>query len=197
MEKVHDFEQERQLLTRKAWGVTAAYAGVLLILAAFVIFGEKGLDSFLEMKPNEVGDLLAGIAGPLAFIWLVYGYFFQGIAIRQQGEELKQNTKALHLQAKELKNSVEQQREVALAANKQADAIRDAQKPIFALAIARWDGTSLVLIIRNSGQAANNVIVKVSLGSNDPIVIDSFITYDTELTRNCSNFQCHLLRNSQ
>jgi hypothetical protein len=27
--------------------------------------------------------------------------------------------------------------------------------------------------------------------------IDSFITYDTELTRNCSNFQCHLLRNSQ
>jgi hypothetical protein len=28
-------------------------------------------------------------------------------------------------------------------------------------------------------------------------VIDSFITYDTELTQNCSNFQCHLLRNSQ
>jgi hypothetical protein len=27
--------------------------------------------------------------------------------------------------------------------------------------------------------------------------IESFITYDTELTRNCSNFQCHLLRNSQ
>jgi two-component system, NtrC family, response regulator GlrR len=29
------------------------------------------------------------------------------------------------------------------------------------------------------------------------LLIDSFITYDTELTRNCSNFQCHLLRNSQ
>jgi hypothetical protein len=27
--------------------------------------------------------------------------------------------------------------------------------------------------------------------------IESFITYDTELTRNCSNFQCHLLRNSK
>lgn len=120
MDQGIDFDRERKLLTRTAWGFTIAYGLVLLlILASFVIFGEEGVDSFLKMSPNEVGDLLAGIAGPIAFIWLVYGYFLQGIAIRQQAEELSQNTRALHLQeealraqVQELNASVEQQRQL-------------------------------------------------------------------------------------
>ncbi len=128
MEKVSDFEQERQRLTQRAWRVTIAYAGVLLILAAFVAAGENGFDSFREMSPNEVGDLLAGIAGPLAFIWLVYGYFLQGIAIRQQAAELSQNTRALHLQekalraqAEELRKSVEHQHDLVAIGKKQIE----------------------------------------------------------------------------
>lgn len=62
--------------------------------------------------PNEIGDFLAGLFSPVAFLWLVVGYF-------QQGKELKQNTKALELQANELKLSVGQQRE--LVAVTQAD----------------------------------------------------------------------------
>lgn len=42
------------------------------------------------------------MVGPLALLWLILGYF-------QQGEELKQSTRALQLQAEELRNSVAQQ----------------------------------------------------------------------------------------
>ena len=57
------------------------------------------------MPLNEIGDFLAGFFSPVAFLWLVVGYF-------QQGEELKLNTRALELQVNELKKSVEQQKEL-------------------------------------------------------------------------------------
>ena len=53
-------------------------------------------------KLNEWGDFVAGFCSPLAFLWLVLGYL-------QQGEELRNSAQALHLQATELKNSVDQQ----------------------------------------------------------------------------------------
>ena len=65
-----------------------------------------GLYSFINwtelevLEPNNFGDFLGGVVAPLAFLWLVVGYF-------QQGEELRQNTAALHLQAEELKGQKE------------------------------------------------------------------------------------------
>lgn len=56
----------------------------------------------MTLKPNELGDMLAGAFGPVAFLWLVLGYM-------QQGLELRQSTQALTLQAEELRRSVEQQ----------------------------------------------------------------------------------------
>lgn len=88
MERNTDFEQERTRLIRWAWRVTGGYAAVLLVLCTFVVFGEEGVDAFRKMSPNEVGDLLAGVAGPVAFIWLVYGYRLQGIAIMQGAKAL-------------------------------------------------------------------------------------------------------------
>ena len=63
-------------------------------------------------KLNEWGDFIAGFSAPLAFFWLVLGYM-------QQGDELRQSTQALHLQAEELKNSVEQQTQLVLVAREQ------------------------------------------------------------------------------
>jgi hypothetical protein len=41
------------------------------------------------LKPNEFGDFLAGGAAPLAFFWLVLGYFLQRQELTLQREELK------------------------------------------------------------------------------------------------------------
>lgn len=62
--------------------------------------------AFICLKLNELGDFLAGTFGPIAFLWLVLGFL-------QQGRELRLSTNALKLQAEELKNSVEQQSEMA------------------------------------------------------------------------------------
>lgn len=57
------------------------------------------------LTPDEWGGYLSGVFGPLAFLWLVLGYF-------QQGEELRHSAEALRLQGEELRHSVEQQRQL-------------------------------------------------------------------------------------
>jgi len=75
----------------------------LIVLVAFVCLY---WDSFQKMVPNSWGDFLAGTIGPLALIWVVLGFFLQG-------RELQHSVEALNLQAKELRNSVVQQTELA------------------------------------------------------------------------------------
>lgn len=70
-------------------------------------------------KLNEWGDFFAGFFAPLAFLWLVLGYL-------QQGDELKHSTKALQLQADELRNSVEQQSQLVAVSREQMKHEREA-----------------------------------------------------------------------
>ncbi|WP_448761907.1 hypothetical protein [Acinetobacter tandoii] len=70
------------------------------------------------LKLNEKGDFLAGIFSPLAFLWLVYGYL-------QQGQELKQNTKALNMQAQELRISNESLRQQVVEMSKSVKVQQD------------------------------------------------------------------------
>ena len=87
---------------------TAVRFAILLtiIWVAFWIFTIAiEWQNFKTLSFNEVGDFMAGAFGPVAFLWLVLGFF-------QQGEELKNNVEALKLQAEELRQSVEQQREM-------------------------------------------------------------------------------------
>jgi hypothetical protein len=69
-------------------------------------------ETMLNLAPNEWGDFLAGTFGPVAFLWLVLGYF-------QQGDELRYSAEALWLQGEELKNSVEQQKALVEATREQ------------------------------------------------------------------------------
>lgn len=86
--------------------LTALYIGFMF----FMIAGRVG--ELRDLPLNELGDFLAGAFGPVAFLWLVLGFL-------QQGEELRQGTQALLLQAEELKNSVAQQSIMAEAATEQ------------------------------------------------------------------------------
>lgn len=91
----------------KSWIFWAVIYGLLILIynLAFIFIDPS---KKVLLTSNELGDFLAGIFAPLAFLFLYLGY-------KQQGWELKQNTLALNLQAQELKNSVEQQKALAEA----------------------------------------------------------------------------------
>jgi hypothetical protein len=84
--------------------LTACYAGF-----TWWLVGDR-IHTLQTMGLNEVGDFLAGAFGPLAILWLVLGFF-------QQGIELRLGTNALLIQADELKASVEQQAALVQAQN--------------------------------------------------------------------------------
>ncbi len=91
-------QSNKRLWKFGAW-VTGAWLG------GFAIYVFICWAAVVKMHPNEFGDFLAGVFAPLAFLWLVLGFF-------QQGEELQNSAAALWLQGRELQNSVEQQREL-------------------------------------------------------------------------------------
>jgi hypothetical protein len=122
-------------------------------------------------KPNEWGDIFAGLFAPVAFLWLVLGF-------RQQGRELQLSTRALELQVAELKQSVEQQKELVGVTKQQFLANIDEQerrriadiqatKPRFSLyQSGSMSGGARGTIIyhftlRNEGATATNLLLKV------------------------------------
>jgi hypothetical protein len=76
---------------------------------------DKGLD------PNEWGDWAAGLAAPIAFLWLVLGYYQQGQELRANVQALHMQEQALQLQVRELQESVGQQKEMVTAYSRHAD----------------------------------------------------------------------------
>lgn len=65
-----------------------------------------------QLSVEQFATLLSGAFAPLAFLWIVLGF-------RQQGDELRHSADALWLQGEELRNSVEQQKELVRAARDQ------------------------------------------------------------------------------
>lgn len=88
------------------WVLTIAWV-ILAVALAFVLFDRS-------MPLNAWGDYLAGVSAPLAFLWLVRGYY-------QQGEELQQNTLALRAQQRELQISAEAQSQLVEATRRQLE----------------------------------------------------------------------------
>ena len=78
------------------------WTGVGLSASWICFLGYMFLSNSRPTALNEWGDVFAGFFAPVAFLWLVLGYM-------QQGQELRNSTAALNLQADELRNSVEQQ----------------------------------------------------------------------------------------
>ncbi|ENW10145.1 hypothetical protein [Acinetobacter pittii] len=97
----------------KSWVFWAVIYGVLILgyNLAFIFIDPENK---VLLTSNELGDFLAGVFAPLAFLFLYLGY-------KQQGRELQQNTQALNLQAKELQNSVVQQRELVQATKEEIE----------------------------------------------------------------------------
>src|SRR5262245_17358401 len=61
------------------------------------------------LQLDQWGDLAAGAFAPLAFLWLVVGYLQQGEELRDNVRALNLQEEALRLQVQELRESVQQQ----------------------------------------------------------------------------------------
>jgi hypothetical protein len=74
----------------------------LWILLGFTYISTNvGWAAFVTLPAEDLGNFLEGAFAPLAFLWLVIGYFLQQ-------KELEQNTAALRAQAVEISRSAEQ-----------------------------------------------------------------------------------------
>ncbi len=104
-----------------AWGI-----GLTMLLACLVTFlgiqigpdGKTRYKEFLGSAPNAIGDTLAGIFAPLAFIWIVVTVFLQS-------QELREQRKELELTRAELKLARKAQEEQLKVMQAQADIFRD------------------------------------------------------------------------
>ena len=72
-----------------------------LILMGLYINAEVGWSAFVTLQVERMGSFLEGAFAPLAFLWLVIGYFLQK-------KELRQNTEAMKMQFVEIQRSAEQ-----------------------------------------------------------------------------------------
>jgi len=72
-----------------------------LLLGTLYISQDIGWANFTRLPAAELGSFLEGAFAPLAFLWLVIGYFLQQ-------KELEQNTLALRAQAEEIQRTAEQ-----------------------------------------------------------------------------------------
>ena len=95
-----DDTRERRRLPMVGLTLTGIYlVGLVLYL---VVQGQNPAD----LRLNELGDFLGGVSSPLAFLWLVLGFF-------QQSREIRLSGKALQLQATEMRRSVDEHRRIA------------------------------------------------------------------------------------
>lgn len=87
---------------------------LLTIFYLFILYKFLGitLAKIKALPANEIGDFLAGVFSPLAFLFLILGYLQNTKALQIQSQELKASTDALHQQAQELANNVEEQRKL-------------------------------------------------------------------------------------
>ena len=74
---------------------------IYLVLMAFYINSEVSWPAFVTLSVERMGSFLEGAFAPLAFLWLVIGYFLQK-------KELRQNTDAMKMQFMEIQKSAEQ-----------------------------------------------------------------------------------------
>lgn len=88
----------RALLT--AYGLTSIW---MLLVAAFAW---HKLPALSEAKPSEIGDFAAGVAAPLAFLWLAVAVFLQKEELSLQREELRESRRAQQKLALETSEAV-------------------------------------------------------------------------------------------
>ena len=121
-----------------------------LALGFMYISSTVGWTRFLGLPADQMGSFLEGAFAPLAFLWLVIGYFLQQA-------ELQQNTAALRAQAAEVERTNEL---AAMQSEKMAESELHARQQAFlriSQAVSAQLGTiSAFLYLSSQGAAAQD-----------------------------------------
>ncbi len=118
-----------------------------LMLGYFYIGITVGWNAFTVLPADELGNFLEGAFAPLAFLWLVIGYFIQQ-------RELERNTEALSSQLQQIERSAEQ---AVIQSEKLAESEVHARQETFltiAENVRRQLGTTVGLLFISSQSAA-------------------------------------------
>ncbi|NCP23472.1 MAG: hypothetical protein GW854_04905 [Erythrobacter sp.] len=97
------FEQDRR--ERRRLPIIGLWLSAIYVVGLVIYLAVQGQNP-ADLRLNELGDFLGGVSSPLAFLWLVLGFF-------QQSREIRLSNKALHLQAREMRRSVDEHRRTA------------------------------------------------------------------------------------
>ena len=84
------------MATTIGWFVT----GIWVFVSA--VYLKNNFEIFKSMSPNAWGDAAAGFAAPLAFLWLVIGYYLQRTELSLQRDEIKLQREELAAQRAEM-----------------------------------------------------------------------------------------------
>ena len=160
-----------------------------LLLGYIYIRITVGWNAFTVLPADELGNFLEGAFAPLAFLWLVIGYFIQQ-------RELERNTEALSSQLRQIERSAEQS---VIQSEKLAESEVHARQETFltiAENVRRQLGTTVGLLFISSQSAAADGSVTQDeqsalfsrLGQNDPEVftrrmLETHIMLSDEVSR--------------
>lgn len=78
----------------------------IFYLAGLVIYLFVQKQNPADLRLNELGDFIGGVSSPLAFLWLVLGFF-------QQSREIRISSKAVQLEASQMRHSVDEHNRIA------------------------------------------------------------------------------------
>ena len=98
----------------------------MLALGTVKVPGEPAVprwQAFWNASPNEIGDTIAGVAGTLAFLWII-------VTVMIQGSELRLQRRELAMTRRELKAQREASEKMVIAQDAQVVALK-AQAAIF------------------------------------------------------------------
>lgn len=123
-----------------------------LLLGFFYVSNTIGWGAFGSLPADELGSFLEGAFAPLAFLWLVIGYFLQK-------KELQQNSQALRDQAIQIHRTAEQ---ATIQSQKMAESELHARQETFfriAGAVRQQLGSiSGLLFVSSQGSAGNGSV---------------------------------------
>lgn len=165
------------------WGILIVLGlyGCIIGFYTYKAFHAPGENRLLNS--NELGDFLAGVFAPLAFLFLYLGYLQQGEALRKSNdhlsEQLKQQNRLIALQeAERIEREHAAQPIFDLVVNvSPSPEFKYDEKLKRAVMVPNTMGQALDIKIKNSGQKISTIIISIS-GDVDRFV-NSYILMDT------------------